>query len=64
MITVEYVETIDTLKGFTIYDGDYHIFINTFLGTLEKTEAYLTELSNIESGKYAVKLKKYRELIV
>jgi hypothetical protein len=64
MITVEYFDTIKTLKGFTIFDGDYHIFINSCLNAQEKTEAYLTELSNIESGKYEAKLKQYRELVV
>jgi hypothetical protein len=65
MITVEYVDTVDTLKGFTIYNGDFNIFINSHLNATEKTEAYLKEIKNIENGKYNDKLKQYnRELIV
>ena len=65
MITVKYVETIDELKGFTIYDGDYNIIINSNLSVSEKTKAYLREVGNIENGKYLEKLKQYnKELVV
>jgi hypothetical protein len=64
MVTVEYIETIDALKGFTVYNGDYTILINSKLDVSEKSKIYLRELSNIESGKYSEKLKQYnRELI-
>jgi hypothetical protein len=61
MITVQYVETIDALRGFTIYDGDYNIIINSHLNTPERTETYLKELKNIENGKYKEKLKCYNK---
>lgn len=61
MITVKYVEMIKEVKGFTIYDGDYNIIINSHLSIPEKTQAYLIELSNIENGKYGEKLKFYNK---
>lgn len=65
MITVKYVEIIDTLDGFTIYDGDYNIIINSHLSASERTKVYLREVANIESGKYSAKLKQYdKELVV
>lgn len=61
MITVKYIETLDALKGFTIYNGDYNIFINEGLNTSERTHTYLTELHNIESGKYEKKIMLYNK---
>lgn len=60
MIAVKIIELVDTLRGFTIYNGDYNIFIGTHLDESERTKAYLTELNNIERGLYADKLEKYQ----
>ena len=64
MITVKYVDTIAELKGFTIYDGDFHIMINACLSDAEKVQIYLKELYNIESGRYQEKLDSVKELVV
>lgn len=64
MITIKYVDTIDEIKGFTIYNGAYNIIINSHLGASEKTKAYLLELSNIESGKYNNMLKQYNKEMI
>lgn len=64
MITIKYVETVDVLKGFTIYDGDYNIIINSHLDASERTKAYLTEIDNIESGKYSAKINQYNKGLV
>jgi len=64
VITVKYVDTIDEIKGFTVYNGTYSIIINSNLSASEKTKAYLVELSNIESGKYGNKLNHYKEKVI
>jgi len=65
MITVKYVDMIEQIKGFTVFDGDYAIIINSNLNVSDRTSAYSTELKNIEEGVYQTKLRQYnKELIV
>jgi hypothetical protein len=64
MITVEYVEMVNVLKGFTIFDGDFHIIINSALNANDKTAVYLREVENIEGGTYSKKLERYREMVI
>jgi hypothetical protein len=65
MITVKYVDMMEQIKGFTVFDGDYAIIINANLNVSDKTSAYATELKNIEEGVYRAKLLQYvKELIL
>lgn len=61
VITVKNYDMIEEVKGFTIYNGDYNIIINSHLSATERTEVYQNELANINNGKYKAKLSQYKQ---